>query len=52
MELIDEKALLGVNIHIFAIGFMEKQVFCFTEVTEVNEKTNEDNKKVEPVFNS
>lgn len=52
MKLIDDKALLKLNIHILTMRYMEKEAFCFTKITENNEKINEDGKKAETVSNS
>ena len=52
MELIHDKALLRLNMHILSIGYQEKGAFRFTKVTGNNEETNEDGKKAKTVSDS
>ena len=52
MELIDDKALLRLNILLLATGYLEKGVFYFTKVAENNKETNKYDKKAETLFNS
>ena len=41
MELIYDKAILRVNIYLFAIKYLKKTAFCFGEITKDNEEINE-----------
>lgn len=52
MELIEDKALLKLNINILAIGYLDKGASFFIEVTGNNEKTIEDSREAEMVSNS
>lgn len=45
-ELIANKALLRLGFYILAIGFLEKEAFCFTKIIGDNKKTNEEAKTV------
>lgn len=50
MELIKDKVLLKLNMHILATGYLKKGAFYFTELTGDNEKTNENGEAAEMVF--
>ena len=52
MELIEDKTLLRLNMHISATKYLEKRVFCFTKVTENDKERIEDGKEIETVSNS
>lgn len=41
-EVITDKVLLKLGIHILATEYLEDEVFCFTKVTLDNKKTNEE----------
>ena len=51
-KLIEDKALLRLNIYILATGYLEERAPHFTEVTGNDEETNEDGGEVETVSNS
>lgn len=48
MELIEEKALLRLDMYISVIGYLKERALCFTKVTE-DEKIIEDSRKAETV---
>lgn len=52
MKLIDDKALLGLNMHILATKYLEKEAFCFTKVIENNKEIKKDGNKAETVSDS
>ena len=52
MELIEDEALLKLNMHISDTGCLEEGAFCFIEVIGDNEETNKDSKKVKTVSDS
>lgn len=52
MELIKNKTLLRLKIHIFIAKYLEKRALCFIEVIENDEKIIEDSKEVETVSDS
>lgn len=51
-KLIEDKALLRLNMHISAIGYLEKSTFCFTKITGDDEEMIKDGRKTETISNS
>lgn len=51
MKFINDKTLLKLNIHILAIGYMEKRAPYFIKVTRENGKTNDNGKKTGTILN-
>lgn len=52
MELLNNKDFLKLNKYISATEYLKKEAFCFTKITKNNEKTNENSREAETVFNS
>ena len=51
MQLINNKNLLRLNIHILTLEYMKKEAFCFIKIIGNYEKTNEDSKEINTIFN-
>lgn len=52
IQLIKDKTLLRLNLHILATRYFEEGTSCFTKVIKNNEKMMENGKKAEIVSNS
>lgn len=51
MKFINDKALLKLNIHILAMGYIKKRAPYFIKITRENGKTNDNGKKTETILN-